>query len=84
LPKLADHTVILTPLTTKEARKLFPPWTTEHQEAFDAIKAIVISRECLTVIDHDNPGDNNIYVTCDVSDWRTGATLSYGPTWELA
>ena len=30
LPKLADHTVILTPLTTKEARKAFPAWTTAH------------------------------------------------------
>jgi hypothetical protein len=27
LPKLADHTVILTPLTMKEAQKHFPPWT---------------------------------------------------------
>jgi hypothetical protein len=28
--------------------------------------------------------DNKIYVTCDASDTRTGAVLSYGPTWELA
>ena len=38
LPKLTDHTVILTPLTTKTAQKNFPLWTDEHQEAFDAIK----------------------------------------------
>jgi hypothetical protein len=84
LPKLADFTVVLTPLTTKEAWKHFPQWTSEHQTAFEAIKAVVVSRECLTVIEHDNPGDNNIYVTCDASNWRTGATLSFGPSWETA
>jgi hypothetical protein len=84
LPHLADHTVILTPLTTKECRKSFPKWTAEHQTAFDAIKALVVSADCLTTIDHEDPRDNNIYVTCDASDWRTGATLSFGPTWELS
>jgi hypothetical protein len=83
-PQLAEHTRLLTPLTTKEARKSFPPWTSEHQEAFDAIKALVVGRKCLTVIDHLNPGDNKIFVTCDASDWRTGATLSFGLTWETA
>ena len=80
LPKLADFTCILTPLTTKEARRAFPTWTQEHQMAFDAIKALVASRECLTTIDHANLGENNVYVVCDMSDWRTGATLSVGPT----
>jgi hypothetical protein len=84
LPKLADHTVILTPLTTKEARKNFPTWTDLHQTAFEAIKSLVVSRECLTVIDHHNMGKNKVFVTCDASDWRTGATLSFGRTWELA
>jgi hypothetical protein len=84
LPKLADYTTILTPLTTKEARRQFPPWTDEHQRAFEAIKSLVVSRECLTVIDHSEPGDNKVFVTCDASDWRTGATLSFGPTWETA
>jgi hypothetical protein len=82
LPCLADHTVILTPLTTKESRKVFPGWTTEHQTAFDAIKALVVSTDCLTTIDHENPQDNKIFVTYDASDWCTGATLSFGPTWE--
>ena len=80
LPHLADHTVVLTPLTTKEARKSFPPWTSDHDAAFEAIKALVVSTECLTTIDHLNPGDNKVFVTCDASDWRTGATLSFGPT----
>jgi hypothetical protein len=33
-------------------------------------------------IDHENPCDNNIYVTCDASDWHMGATLSFRLTWE--
>jgi hypothetical protein len=84
LPKLADHTVILTPLTTKDAKKHFLPWTELHQTAFEAIKSLVLSPECLTTVDHENPGDNKIFVTCDASNWRTGAVLSFGPTWESA
>jgi hypothetical protein len=84
LPQLAEHTVTLTPLTTKEARRVFLTWTTEHQHAFDSIKTLVVGWECLTVIDHQNPGENKIFVTCDASDWRTGAALSFGPTWETA
>jgi hypothetical protein len=56
LPKLAEYTCILTPLTTKECRKNFPAWTTDHQTAFEAIKALVVGADCLTVIDHENPG----------------------------
>ncbi len=84
LPKLADFTTVLTPLTTKEARSNFPEWTADHQFAFEAIKSLVVSAECLTTIDHQNPGDNKIFVTCDASDWRTGATLSFGTSWETA
>jgi RNase H-like domain found in reverse transcriptase len=29
-------------------------------------------------------GDNKIFVMCDASDWRIGATLSFGLTWETA
>jgi hypothetical protein len=68
----------------KEACKDFPTWTPEHQLAFTAIKSLVVSADCLTTINHDNPGDNKIYPTCDASDWHTGATLSFGPTWESA
>jgi hypothetical protein len=84
LPKLADYTRILMLLTTKECKREFPPWTTEHQTAFEAVKALVVSRECLTTIDHENMGEKKIFVTCDASDWRTGATLSIGATWETA
>lgn len=84
LPLLADHTRILTPLTHKSADSSFPTWEQKHQEAFDSIKRLVLSSDCLTTINHDNMGDNRIFVTCDASDWRTGAVLSYGLTWESA
>jgi RNase H-like domain found in reverse transcriptase len=45
---------------------------------------LVISAECLTTIDHECPGENKIFVTCDASDWHIGATLSFSQTWETA
>lgn len=84
LPKLVDFTVLLTLLMTKEAKRCFPIWTDVHQTAFDAIKLLVVSTECLTTIDHENPCDNKFFVTCDASDWHTGATISFCPTWETA
>jgi hypothetical protein len=80
LPSLADHTRLLTPLTTKMSEQTWPGWDNMHQKAFDTIKCLVVSRDCLTTIDHDNLGENKIYVTCDASDWRVGAMLSVGPT----
>ncbi|SJL09297.1 uncharacterized protein ARMOST_12674 [Armillaria ostoyae] len=84
LKNLADHTVVLTPLTTKDTEKSFPEWTLAHQFAFDAIKALILSSDCLTVIDHANPGDNKIFVMCNANDWHTGTVLSWGPTWETS
>lgn len=84
LPKLAEFTAVLTPLTTKECDTMFPSWTSLHEAAFRGIKSIVLSTECLTTIDHVNPGNNKIFVTCDASIRRTGAVLSFGETWETA
>src|ERR1700728_3471708 len=56
----------------------------QTQAAFHAIKSLVVSRECLTTINHDAPGDNKIFVTTDASDLRTGGVLSWGETWESA
>jgi hypothetical protein len=84
LPALAEHTLLLTPLTKKECNIIFPKWTPEHHQAFEAIKALVVSRDCITTVDHHNPGDNKIFVTCDASQRRTGAVLSFSPTWETA
>ena len=72
LPKLADYTAILTPLTTKAAKCAFPEWTSDHQNVFQAIKGIVVSRECLTIINHENMGKNKVFVTCDASGWLRG------------
>ena len=76
--------MILTPLTHKSADIAFLIWNSEHQHTFDAIKSLVIGTECLTTINHNNMGENQIFVTCDSSDWCTGAVLSYGLTWETA
>ena len=84
LPHLAIQASVLSRLTTKECLKNFPPWTDKYQSAFDKIKQIVLSSECLTVIDHNKLISNNIYVTTDASDHCTGAILSFGPTWETA
>lgn len=84
LPNLAEETSRLTPLTTKEAKDDWPGWSKEHQLAFDNIKMIVLGASCLTTIDHDNMGDDHIFVTCDASSCRTGACLSVGKSWELA
>ncbi|KAG1793837.1 uncharacterized protein HD556DRAFT_1210452, partial [Suillus plorans] len=73
LPALAKHTHVLTPLTTKAAELHFPAWTSKHDMVFQAIKELVVSPQCLTTIDHDNPGENHIFVTCDASDYATGA-----------
>jgi hypothetical protein len=83
LPALAEHTSVLTPLTTKECDREFPIWELEHQKAFDAIKALVTGTECLTVIDYEDR-TKKIFVTTDASDRRTGAVLSFGETWETA
>jgi hypothetical protein len=59
LPALAEHTSILTPLTKKECNKSFPAWGSHHQQAFDAIKGLVLGRDCLTSINHQNPRDQS-------------------------
>jgi hypothetical protein len=62
---LAEHTTILTPLTRKECNTTFPTWTSKHQYTFEEIKHLVIGRDCLTTIDHENPGEKKIFMTCD-------------------
>ncbi|RDB19569.1 Transposon Tf2-11 polyprotein [Hypsizygus marmoreus] len=84
LPALAEHTSILTPLTCKECNTSFPGWSLAHQAAFDAIKQLVLSRECLTTINHEDRQNNQIFVTCNASQRCTGVVLTFGPTWETA
>jgi hypothetical protein len=83
LPCPAEHMTILTPLTRKECNTVFPEWTNAHQYAFDSIKHLVVSRDCLTTIDHEHLGENKIFVTCDASNRHTGTVLSFGTIWEM-
>ena len=84
LPNLAEHAGVLTQLTLKHCDAAFPQWTSGHQHAFDSIKRLVSSRECLTTIDHNQMPSKKIFVTTDASDMRSGAVLSFGDTWETA
>ncbi|KAA1479816.1 hypothetical protein DENSPDRAFT_752082, partial [Dentipellis sp. KUC8613] len=69
---LAKHTLVLNMLTSKEAERNWPGWNPSHQTAFDAIKALVVGCDCLTTIDHQNMGDNQVFITMDASEWHTG------------
>ena len=75
---------ILNRLTWKDCNEKFPEWTQKYQDAFDTIKHIVVSQECLTVIDHMQTPEMKIFVTTDASEKATGAVLSFGKTWEMA
>ena len=69
------------PLTTKECDQWFLIWTTEYQTAFENIKRLVLSTDCLTIINYEDK-KSNIYVTTNAGDCHTGAVLSFGKTWE--
>ncbi len=83
LPKLAEQTAVLNKLTDLKDHQ-WPGWSDTHHKAFLAIKNLMLLADCLTVINHDNPGDNKIWVTCDASNVWTCTVLSFGTTWETA
>jgi reverse transcriptase-like protein len=78
------HTAILDSLTKKKCDKHFPTWTTAHQCAFDKIKQLTTSPECLITIDPSKMLAHRIFVTIDASDIGLGAILSFGPSLETA
>ncbi|KAJ3567660.1 hypothetical protein NP233_g6218 [Leucocoprinus birnbaumii] len=82
-PSDISLTAVSTPFE-KECDYEFPEWTEAHQAAFDGIKQLVLSAECLTVIDHTLMPEYRVFVTTDASDTRMGAMLSFGKTWESA
>ena len=84
LPNLAQHTSVLDELTTKDCDKNFPPWTDQYQVAFDKVKALVVSKACLTTIDSSLMPAYKIFVTTDASNTGSGAVLSFGPSYEMA
>jgi hypothetical protein len=84
LPGITEFTRVLNELTLKEYDCAFPEWSQKYENAFQKIKEAVISRECLTTIDHEMMPENKIFVTTDASDYQSGGVLSFGPTWETA
>jgi reverse transcriptase-like protein len=84
LPTLTTHTAILDSLTKKECDKHFPTWTTAHQCAFDKIKQLAISPECLITINPSKMPAHRIFITTDASDIGSGAILSFRPSLETA
>ena len=84
LPNLATHTTVLDELTTKECDKSFPPGSKRHQTAFENIKALIVSKACLMTIDPSLMPHYKIFVTTDASDTRSGAVLSFGPSYETS
>ena len=81
---LADFTNTLTKSTTKVTDKLFPEWNDQADSAFQGVKKLVPSVDCLTTIDHEHPGDNKIFLHTDASDFCTSAMLTFGPEPSLA
>jgi hypothetical protein len=81
---LAEHTAVLYPLTRKECNSDFPEWDYTHEKAFSAIKTLIVECAVLTSIDHENPGDNKMFLVTDASDLRTGGVLMWGPTLDTA
>ena len=84
LPNLAKFSGTLDKLTKKECDKNFPGWLPRHQMAFEAIKRLVMSTDCLTTIDPKLMPNHKIFVTTDASDTGCGAILSFGPSYDLA
>ncbi|GAW02686.1 reverse transcriptase-RNase H-integrase [Lentinula edodes] len=84
LPQLAELTEILTRLTANDVDKDNLPWEARHNQAFEAIKVLVASCECLMVIDLNLLDTHKIFVTTNASDRCSGAVLSFGTSWESA
>ena len=55
-----------------------------HQLAFNSIKNLITSWECLTTIDFNKMPENKVFVTTNASDICLGAVLSFGKDWESA
>ncbi|KAF7771080.1 hypothetical protein Agabi119p4_7054 [Agaricus bisporus var. burnettii] len=84
LPDLARYSTILNKLTDKSSVTDFPDWNDSHQHAFDKIKELVLSRDCLTTIDYTAMPLKRVFVSTDASDFASGAVLSFGETFETA
>ncbi|GAA5882917.1 hypothetical protein JCM3774_000947 [Rhodotorula dairenensis] len=82
VPRLADHTAVLTPLTKKGLTNVAELWGTKEEKAFQAIKAIVASLPVLQPLRHDS--DETVWLMTDASKVGVGAVLLQGPDWKTA
>ena len=64
------HTHVLVPLTTLTGKRAFT-WTSECQQAFDQMKALVSSDTLLAFLDHTQPFD----LETDASDYQLGSII---------
>ncbi|GAA5996432.1 hypothetical protein JCM11641_006701, partial [Rhodosporidiobolus odoratus] len=82
IPRLAEHTAVLTPLTRKGLNDVEGLWTDKEEAAFKAIKETVTSLPVLRAIDQDS--EEPIWLMTDASKVGIGAVLLQGKDWRTA
>ncbi|GAA5846261.1 hypothetical protein JCM11251_007270, partial [Rhodosporidiobolus azoricus] len=82
IPQLAEHTVVLTPLTRKGLTRIDHLWTDKEDTAFGAIKKIVTSLPVLKPVDQESGVP--IWLMTDASKVGIGAVLLQGEDWKTA
>lgn len=82
VPRLAEYTAVLTPLTKKGLTNVEELWKKKEEEAFQAIKRIVASLPILQPLRHD--ADEPIWLMTDASKVGVGAVLLQGMDWKTA
>ncbi|GAA5908929.1 hypothetical protein JCM5296_006825, partial [Sporobolomyces johnsonii] len=81
IPKLADQTAVLTPLTKKGLTNVEGMWTDKEERAFQEIKRIVTSLPVLRPVDQDGAP---LWLMTDASKVGVGAVLLQGEDWKTA
>ena len=79
LPGLADHSSVLTSLTRKGAQF---EWQHEHQMAFDTIKRLTRSVQCLQRLDYES--GEPVWLVSDASNRGIGGYVAQGNNWKTA
>lgn len=82
IPRLAEYTAILTPLTKKGVADIPRRWGEKEEQAFEAIKQTVTSLPVLRPLDQDS--EEPIWLMTDASNVGLGAVLLQGPDWKTA
>lgn len=82
IPRLAEFTSALTPLTRKGMTQIDHLWTEEQEKAFVGIKKMITSLPVLKPVRHDS--DEPIWLMTDASKVGIGAVLLQGEDWKTA